>query len=252
MTSPLLIEDLNLSQSWMCILSHMIKNPGIEITPLVLTITDFNEVNEARNTLDSDLFKNGLQSIETVSETIFPNSLYKLMGRDRHALYKEYNNNFPRIKKLDRRNKRGTYFQRLINYQANNENINQLERVILSIENTNINRRSKYQASIFDPSKDHINNPYQGFPCLQHVTFYLTQNGGLVLNSFYAIQYLYEKAYGNWLGLINLGKFVANELGVDFVRFNCFVSIEKLDCLSKKAAKDLLSNMQNEPCLTYE
>jgi hypothetical protein len=83
---------------------------------------------------------------------------------------------------------------------------------------------------------------FQGFPCLQHATFLVSENGGLVLNSFYAVQYLYRRAYGNWLGLINLGKFVANELQLNFERFNCYVGVEQLDKLKKKQAQNLLDN----------
>ena len=148
------------------------------------------------------------------------------------------------IKKLDLngrnpRNRRGTYFQRLIDFPGTNGGINQLENIIESIQDNKNNRRSRYQASTFDPNSDKLDGPYLGFPCLQHITFYVTEENGLVLNSFYAVQHLYEKAYGNWLGLVNLGKFVAEELGISFERFNCFISIEKLDSLSKTEAQKL-------------
>lgn len=241
MTSPTLIRDLNLSQSWLSILDEINSNKGTtELSPLVLTITDFTENENTRKVLDKHLYKNNKQSIETVSETIFPKSLYKLFLNDRHSFYQEYIGNFPRIKKLaGRKNNRGTYFQRLIDYNEENGNVNQIENIIESINGNSKIRRSKYQASIFDPNRDHITDAYQGFPCLQHLTFYVTKEKGLVLNSFYAIQHLYEKAYGNWLGLINLGKFVSEEIGIPFERFNCFVSIEKLDGLTKTKAKEL-------------
>jgi len=147
---------------------------------------------------------------------------------------------------VDKRNGRGTYFERLIAYEglAGNK-VNQLEMIITSLRpDSKIKRRSKLQISIFDPRVDHTNGPYQSFPCLQHITFYKTKQGGLVLNSFYAIQYLYERAYGNWMGLINLGRFVAREAGLEFERFNCFIGVELLDELSMEEAKQLLKSMK--------
>ena len=168
----------------------------------------------------------------------FDKLAYRLFKDNRCQFFNEYKSNFKRIKELDlmgkKRNARGTYFQRLIDYPGKNGHINQLEKIIESILNDKNNRRSRFQATTFDPNTDLHDNPYLGFPCLQHITFYVTKEEGLVLNSFYALQYVFEKAYGNWLGLINLGRFVSKEIGVQFGRFNCFISIEILDTLTKK------------------
>lgn len=239
-TSPLLVEETNLSDAWCKVLDHIIKSPGIEITPLVLTLTGFDEIAKIREVLDSDLKRNKCFSIRTVSETIFPESLYQFCEQDRHCLYEEYLNNLNRLKKIEPLNNRGTYFERLIAFDGKNKKINQLEIIITSLQSKTVKRRSKLQASIFDPDKDHTTMAYQGFPCLQHVTFYVTSDGGLILNSFYAIQYVYKKAYGNWLGLINLGKFIANELGLKFERFICYVGVEHLDDITKTGAKKIL------------
>ena len=243
MTSPTLIQDLNLSQSWLEVLKRLIDISGNELSPLVLTITDFDEIESIRKALDNNLITHNKQLIQTVSETIFPDSLYRLFKDNRCQFFNEYKSNFKRIKELDlmgkKRNARGTYFQRLIDYPGKNGRINQLEKIIESILDDKNNRRSRFQATTFDPNTDLHDNPYLGFPCLQHVTFYVTKEEGLVLNSFYALQYVFEKAYGNWLGLINLGRFVSKEIGVQFGRFNCFISIEILDTLTKKQASSL-------------
>ncbi|HMK16848.1 MAG TPA: hypothetical protein VK492_01505 [Chitinophagaceae bacterium] len=243
-TSPHLIEDTNLSNAWLTALGHITKSGGMEITPLIVTLTDFEESLNVRQSLDIYLQKEKFGSIRTVSETIFPDSLYQFLGRDRYKLYEEYLQNLSRIKKIDTSNSHGTYFERLIAYDHDNKKINQLEIIITAIKKNNIKRRSKLQASIFDPGKDHTNGAFQGFPCLQHVTFYKSDKGGLILNSFYAIQYLFRRAYGNWLGLINLGKFIANETQLEFERLNCFIGVEHLDKLKKSQAKDLLKMMK--------
>ncbi|HWW37734.1 hypothetical protein [Pedobacter sp.] len=240
-----MIEDNNISSAWIRTLKHIIECPGNEITPLVVSLTEFNESPAFRVALDSDLKKNDKAKVHTVAETIFPESLYVLNGYDRHKLYKGFLEILPRIKKIDASsNARGTYFERLIAFDGGPKGkINQLENIITSLQDRVIKRRSKLQASIFDPSKDHTEGAYQRFPCLQHVTFYMTPNGKLILNSFYAVQYLYERAYGNWLGLINLGKFVAHEIGTELERFTCFIGVEKLDKLTKSEGQNLLDLM---------
>lgn len=239
-TSPFIIENLNLSETWVAALNKIDQHSGSEISPLIVTLTDFTETDSIRTALDSSLNSHKLPTIETVSATIFPDSLYEYAGYNRHEFYKTYLRNLPRIKKINSSNSNGTYFERLIAFDSSGNKINQLEIIISSLINGSVKRRSKLQASIFDPAKDHTNKPFQGFPCLQHVTFYKSESGGLILNSFYAIQYLYRRAYGNWLGLINLGKFVANETGLEFERLNCFIGVEHLDQLKKHEAKKLL------------
>lgn len=243
MTTDYIIEDTNLTNAWIQILNRVIVSPGMEITPLLLTLTGFDESQVIREVIDTSLDKRRLSRIQTVSETIFPNSLYILCKKDRHEFYERYKRNLPRIKKIEPKgNGKGTYFERMIAFDGGTKQINQLEIIIKSIDSGKVKRRSKLQIAIFDPRVDHTNGLFQGFPCLQHVTFYLSHSGGLVLNSFYAIQYLYRRGYGNWLGLVNLGKFVANELNIEFEKFNCYIGVEKLDTenISRIDAQKLL------------
>ena len=243
---PLLIKDLNLSGAWYNILEHFASHPGDEICPLILSLTEFDESSEIRQLLNEDLNIHELPTIQTVSETIFPQSIYQLCDFDRIKFYKQYMQNF-RFIKGDPANRKGTYFQRMIAYEDfspdANGPVNQLEIIIAALQDKKGIRRSKLQASIFDPTKDHSDGIYQKFPCLQHVTFYKSENGGLVLNSFYAMQYFYRRAYGNWLGLINLGKFVARESGLEFERFNCYIGVEKLDNIKKEEAVKMVKKI---------
>ena len=245
MNIPHIIEETNLSKAWCKTLEYIIHSRGTEVSPLVLTLTQFEECLQIKSALNSDLLSNQLDSIDTVSETIFPDSLYQYCGQNREVLYKTYLKNLPRIKKVDLRNNKGTYFERLIAF-GESEKINQLDIIIYSLQNSKDKRRSKLQASTFDPLRDHTKGAFQGFPCLQHVTFYKSESGGLILNSFYAIQYLYQRAYGNWLGLINLGKFVAKETHMELERLNCFIGVEKLDHLTKAKAQKLLQNITQQ------
>src|SRR5207244_394769 len=100
-------------------------------------------------------------------------------------------NYLPRLRARDRRNRTGTYFQRMIAFEgtdrkANNETRNQLEHII-SLWPTNANssrpRQSALQIGIFDPAKDHNRSPRSIFPCLQQVSLAYDDSGGLAVNA---------------------------------------------------------------------
>src|SRR3546814_7420399 len=72
-------------------------------------------------------------------------------------------------------------------------------------------------ATTFDPGRDHVASAQLGFPCLQQVSFEPT-TAGLVVNAFYATQQVFDKAYGNYLGLAQLGAFMAHEMDIPLAR----------------------------------
>ena len=55
----------------------------------------------------------------------------------------------------------------------------------------------------FRSRRDHTKSAQLGFPCMQQVSFVPTREG-LVTNAFYATQQMFDKAYGNYLGLAQL------------------------------------------------
>jgi hypothetical protein len=91
------------------------------------------------------------------------------------------------------------------------------------------------QATTFDPGRDHVASAQLGFPCLQQVSFEPT-TAGLVINAFYATQQIFDKAYGNYLGLAQLGAFMAHEMGMPLARLNVMVGIAKLERITKNDA----------------
>jgi hypothetical protein len=236
---PLIIEETNLSYAWSRAFLHIIDHSGKEISPLLITLTGLdngmpNENKDIRDALDNCLTINSEQSVHTVANTIFPASYWQRSKHDRNKLFDTYLENFPRIQALaPKKNKRGLYFERLIAYGSGPNNGNQLEYIISQYKSRAGVRRSMFQASIFDPARDHIIDPRPPFPCLQHVSF-IPQKKSLILNAFYATQQLFNKAYGNYLGLCRLGDFMAHEMGLSFERMNCFVGVAKMDNIKKK------------------
>lgn len=241
------ISNPNLSGAWAEALVYIYDNPGREIAPLVFNINGFNngnaiEVPGFRGMLDDLLIQTGNQSVNTVANTIFPASLWRLAAGDRNRLYHDYKKAFPRYQKLEPyKNRRGIYFQRLISYEQQiGQPINQLEHIICSYNQNHGVVRMKLQASIFDPTKDHVRDARIGFPCLQHLSV-VPKGNQLSLNCFYATQLLFEKAYGNLLGLCRLGNFLAGQMNLTLTKVNCFVGVEKLGDITKNAISDLVN-----------
>ena len=81
----------------------------------------------------------------------------------------------------------------------------------------------------------------RGFPCMQHLVFSCVQDK-LIVIAFYATQYIFERAYGNFLGLCNLGKFLSHELQVPLHEVKCYIGVEQLS-ISKYRLKEILNTI---------
>ena len=253
------IHGNNLSEAWarafikcMCDSGHIVA-PGIVSFDVKEEDSLWKlETPKIRKALDLQLVDFGIVSanqsnIETVAGTIFPESIWKRCGGRNDKLFTEYSNAWPLIRRC-KANARGTYFRRLTAFGA--QEINQLKKIIDAWEHK-IYRHSALQAGLFDPTQDHRETPYMGFPCLQQIVFHThgtKGSGGMTLVAFYANQYLLEKAYGNYLGLYRLGKFMAGEMGLNLKGVTCIatnlsLSYGKQKCLPlldklKKALHD--------------
>lgn len=238
-TAPLLIDDTNLSRAWARALLHVVDNPGTEISPLIVSISDFEkdgtpkEGNELRAALDKALQVHDCWDIETVAFTIFPQRYWALACGDRERLFSIYRDAFPRLQAMNPiNNRRGLYFERLCMFGSGPCEGNQLEWIIREYRRRKTVRKSSLQATTFDPGRDHVRDAQLVFPCLQQVSFVPTESG-LVVNGFYATQQLFDKAYGNYLGLAHLGAFMAHEMGLSLSRLNVHIGVAKLERVSK-------------------
>ena len=153
---------------------------------------------------------------------------------DRSRLFELYRKTFPRLQAMKRKaNSRGLYFERMMMYGRGPCDGNQLEWILSQYKSRKGVRRSMFQATTFDPRRDHVRDAQLGFPCLQQVSFVPTE-AGLVTNAFYATQQIFDKAYGNYLGLAQLGAFMAHEMGIRLARLNVMVGVAKLERISKR------------------
>lgn len=200
-----------------------------EIQPLVTTIAGFEgtppEDLAVRAEIDALLdSKSGVWRTGTTANTIFPASMWK-PGVDREPLYARYNQLFDKRLSKIRANRRGTYFSRLISFGE--EKINQLE-AVCAIHAGGVTRRSAYIVSVFDPRTDHMRTQYLGFPCMHQVCFAPEGKGGFAVTGFYAKQDIFDRGYGNYLGLARLGAFIAHAFGLELTRVTCVASIAAL------------------------
>lgn len=236
---PLLVDEPDLSKAWAKAVLHVIDHAGKEISPLVLSVTGFDdngkptEDAEVRHALDNLLLAKEMLNVEGVAFTIFPQRLWELSQGDREQLFELYRDAFPRYQAMNRKsNGRGLYFERLISYGRGPCDGNQLEWILSQFNGRDGVRRSMYQASVFDPGRDHVPDAQLQFPCLQQVSFVPTE-AGLVVNAFYPTQQLFVKAYGNYLGIAQLGAFMAHEMKLKLLRMNVVVGVAKFEGISK-------------------
>ena len=232
-SGPLVVVERNLSVAWGKAFLKVFESN--EIAPLVVVIEDLDnvdppEVPAIRNALDDGLRAEGKGlSCLQVANTIFPISLWNEQ-RPRADLYQRYLSVVRRVRK-HRGNRYGVYFQRLIAFGADideEEEVNQLEHIITTWRRGN-HRRSALQASLVDPRLDQTHQRQRGFPCLQQVAFAPTGDDGLAVTGFYAMQHMFERAYGNYLGLCHLGRFMAHEMGL---------TLSQVVCIATPAARD--------------
>lgn len=231
---PFIINETSVSRAYAKVLLRVVQGRGKEVSPLVLSVSEFEqEDDKLRKSLDTLLQSKGKCVVEDVAYTIFPERLWQMAQGDRSKLFSFYKMAFPAYQAMNRfANGRGLYFERMMMYGRGPCDGNQLEYVLSQYDGRDGVRDSMMQVTTFDPERDHTPSAQLGFPCLQHVTFVPTKSG-LVLNAFYATQQIFDKAYGNYLGLKQLGEFMAHELKMPFVRLNVTVGVAKLERISK-------------------
>jgi len=250
------VVERNLSVAWFRAFSAL-SAPGVKaLAPLVISVTGFHdsqpeELLGIRSLLDKALAENtevNLGSVgdptkqrnpltcKGVANTIFPGSLWS-PGADRQLLYKRYSAMLPRLKR--RGSPRGLYFERLIAYGRGPQNGNQLEHMIDAYRG-GLRRTSAFQATICDPQRDSTRQPRLGFPCLQQIALH-PDGDTLSITGFYGTQYVFERAYGNFLGLCWLGRFLAYEMGLTLKQMTCIAGYAPFSGGNRGRARELAS-----------
>jgi hypothetical protein len=257
------ISCSNLSHAWGQTFLRLMKRGSGSLGPMIVSIDDFTsegpvEDPDIRNALDHHLAANGKYGCADTALTIFP---FKHWMRTRCSCkelaqwyLKEY---YPRLKSRDRLNCKGTYFQRMVGFTGVKKSkdttelveVNQLDHIIgLWQRDKARNRRprqSALQVACFDPAKDHTGQPLQGFPCLQQVSLAYDDGGQLAVTALYPTQYIFDRAYGNYLGLSHLGLFMADQMGLRLSRLTCYIGHPQLGRIQKESLLGLATNIRD-------
>jgi hypothetical protein len=231
----LIVRGHDLTESWLELAGELLL-PGVEqLTHAVVTVSGFDqgfpdEHPAARALLDRALKKWGPCTAHETANTIFPESAWKLeahRGMSPAAFFAHYHEKvMPKLAKQDARNRKGTYFGRMIAYPDGDKLLNQLQQ-LLGFWEGGVTRQSAYQVMTYHPGKDLSRSPYLGFPCLDHIAFTRDEEGLSVLAT-YASQLIFDRAYGNYLGLCRLARFMAAQMKIPFVQFTCVAACAKL------------------------
>lgn len=251
MITALSVSEDNLSIAWAKAFLDLMSPGGGQRHPAVVSINNVDraqdiEVPAIRSRLDDELRLSELNLCGTVAGTLFPYSMWNPNARnDAQSLYARYSRAWPAIAKCPA-NRNGVYFRRLTAYAPTDyegKPVNQLQYMVNTFRQGN-HRRSALQASILDPTRDHTDNRQKGFPCLQQVAFTPLGDDKMGVTGYYATQYQFEKAYGNYLGLYRLGLFMAKQLNLQLVQVVCFASFLSLGDRNKADLRSLEKDLR--------
>jgi hypothetical protein len=249
---PVVIDAQNLSIAWGRALLHAYDSTNNTRSPLLLCVSGFPkelppEDAAIRSALDRALAQHKKNTVRVSGMVIFPYDMWLRRGRPPCDDYCTFcvARVLPRLKKLNRLNRHGTYFERMMAFTgARNGKVttaHQLSFVIGLLKNSQRwPRESALQLACFDPAKDHTGAPVRGFPCLQQVSISHDHGSRFALNAHYPTQYVFDRGYGNYVGLCHLGAFIAHETNLTFSRLNCFVGDPQLGDVTKTHLRQLV------------
>lgn len=238
------VRAQTVSEAWLGAVRIALNSPGHRLFHLVTHIEHPIAENAAvRQVADGLLADLKLPPIETVANTIFPSGLAATSKNCEH-LTQRYRKAYPTLKRW-RANRPGTYFGRLVAYPAAGQEIDQLGELIRKLRaefGTSGPKAARYELSLVVPGEtlptpsptstgvasdtdendtDTLSQPLpiqcpgedvaaMAFPCLTYCSFQL--DGSLLhAVAHYRSQYLVQRAYGNYLGLGRLLRYVSEQ-----------------------------------------
>jgi thymidylate synthase len=160
--------------------------------------------------------KQHFYDIETTRNTLFPAAWARRLPEpaDLAAYYRDRYHNDEGLRSI-RANQRGTYFGRIVAYpRADGSTADQLtdtvRKIRAELRSSSGPKSSRYEINIYNEAKDR--NPLS-FPCLAHLSFHIAGDC-LHAQAIYRNETLLGRAYGNYLGIVQLQAYVAQASGI--------------------------------------
>lgn len=233
------IEEKSCARAWAAACTSITGTRG-EGYNVVIDVADpvnhDGKDNEAISLVDRFLKLHKQNPVVTVSNTIFPQSLYE--GHGSPEIFKIYHRDFDKFSR-DAKGW-GQYFDRMTRWKvAGGEMIYPLQDLIAKLKGNEAKKRrvkaayelaiagpslsspdlpeddedeSTHELTIYAPGSDRKRN-ISG-PCLSYLSFKRHQDGDLLLTTVYRNHYYMTKLLGNLIGLGQLQAFVAKETGM--------------------------------------
>lgn len=229
------------TEAWVRAARFLLTQPRYEILNLLAEITPVEAENSAViRRLDNILAGLPRQpSVRTVANTIFPQRVWE-SSSDRKVFFDRHEEHiFTQLRGVD---PRGRYFQRLIRWPSwrHGQPVNQLEGAIQKIRRELRSAqtvRNSYEIAVscsdlelrtYDPDQDQL--PRYGFPCLSHISLSISRDHRtLSLTALYRNHYFVQRALGNYIGLVDLLRFLAGETGLDVGTVGCLSSHAQIE-----------------------
>ncbi|MGO9956187.1 MAG: thymidylate synthase [Solirubrobacteraceae bacterium] len=250
MTIARSIDAVGVSDGWVLACRALLGCKGQEASHLVVRMTDpLPEDPGVRRAVDELLAAASHQPVVEVRNTIFPAALAEEFT-DPDELIAEYLEDYGTLQLLG--SPQGTYFGRICEYPHPDDSVTpQLANTIakLSEARTGTRWRAIYELNIYAEHRD--NNKKRGFfPCMAHLSFQLAWGSDgvdrLDCLAVYRYQDLMLKGYGNYLGLAELQRYIAQATGFVPGELTVIAGHAHLS-LNKQARARLLALLNERP-----
>lgn len=231
--SHITITAQDMSTAWLETVQAVRSEPDGHAFQAVTRIAEPSvERPEVRSAVDALLADRDKAPVLTVANTIFPAGMAATSATPA-ALVARYRAALPTLRHLHHDNHRGTYFGRIVSYDAPSGPVDQLGNLINKLRSEHANpapKTARYEIGLDEPEDvlDEADaaeggvvqvyaagrdNSIMGFPCLSFCSFQL-DDGRLHLVAQYRSQRLVQRGYGNYLGLARLQGYVAEQAGL--------------------------------------
>jgi len=176
--------------------------------------------------VDTFLRDRDLNSISTITNTIFPEALYRKHGSPK--FYDVYHTEvYDKLTTV----RWGLYFERLTRHQdGKGETYNPLQETIdklKTVKESDQQYKSVYELAVYDPLVDR--RYLRGGQCLSFLSFKVHPQRGLCLTATYRNQTYVTRCLGNLIGLGMLQDFVAKQAGMEVGSLTCIATHAELD-----------------------